>query len=100
MMKITGVTRLAIPEVAVIRFARFRDPRGFFPEHYRGSDLEGHWDLEDRRGVGFCKMNEGFSRTGTIRGLLFQWNPVMGKLVRPVFGRLIDLVLDIRKGPP
>ena len=30
----------------------------------------------------------------------FQWNPFMGKLVRTVRGRMIDLVLDIRKGSP
>jgi dTDP-4-dehydrorhamnose 3,5-epimerase len=33
-----------------------------------------------------------------VRGLHFQWNPYMGKLVRTVRGHMIDLVLDIRKG--
>ena len=99
-MKIDKVTRLAIPEIAVIRFARFRDHRGFFTEHYRESELSGHPDLAGLRGIRFCQMNESFSRTGTIRGMHFQWNPYMGKLVRPVFGRLIDLILDIRKGSP
>ncbi len=28
----------------------------------------------------------------------FQWNPYVGKLVRTIHGRLIDLILDIRKG--
>ena len=99
-MKIAAVTRLAFPEIAVIRFARFRDHRGFFTEHYRASDLGGHPELAEFRGIHFCQMNESFSRTGTIRGMHFQWNPFMGKLVRPVFGRLIDLILDIRKGSP
>ena len=40
-MKIVDVERLAFPEVAVIRFARFRDHRGYFTEHYRASDFDG-----------------------------------------------------------
>jgi dTDP-4-dehydrorhamnose 3,5-epimerase len=96
-MKIVDVNRLRFPEVAVIRFARFKDHRGYFTEHYRASDFEG---LDGLRGLNFCQMNESFSRAGTIRGLHLQWNPYQGKLVRSVTGRLIDLVLDIRKGSP
>jgi dTDP-4-dehydrorhamnose 3,5-epimerase len=96
-MKIVDVSRLAFPEVAVIRFARFKDHRGYFTEHYRESDFQG---LEHLRGIDFRQMNESFSKAGTIRGLHFQWNPFQGKLVRAVAGRLIDLVMDIRKGSP
>ena len=96
-MKIVGVDRLTFPEVAVIRFARFQDRRGYFTEHYRESDFA---DLDFLRGVHFRQMNESFSRAGTIRGLHFQWDPYQGKLVRAVTGRLIDLAMDIRKGSP
>lgn len=96
-MKIVDVSPLAFPEVAVIRFARFKDHRGYFTEHYRASDFAG---LEHLGGIDFRQMNESFSRAGTIRGLHFQWNPHQGKLVRAVSGRLIDLVMDIRKGSP
>jgi dTDP-4-dehydrorhamnose 3,5-epimerase len=96
-MKIVEVNRLEFPEVAVIGFARFKDHRGYFTEHYRESDFDG---LDGLRGLNFCQMNESFSRAGTIRGLHFQWNPYQGKLVRAVTGRLIDMVLDIRKGSP
>ena len=99
-MKIAEVTRLAVPEITVIRFARFQDHRGFFTEHYRDSDVSRHESLECLRGIRFLQMNESFSRAGTIRGLHFQWNPYMGKLVRCASGRMIDLVLDIRKGSP
>ena len=99
-MKIAEVTQLAIPEISVIKFARFHDHRGFFTEHYRESDVSRHEGLECLRGIRFVQMNESFSRAGTIRGLHFQWNPYMGKLVRCVSGRMIDLVLDIRKGAP
>lgn len=99
-MKIVDVFSLAIPEITVVRFARFRDHRGFFTEHFRESDVANHKRLSCLRGVNFVQTNESFSRSGTVRGMHFQWNPLMGKLVRTVFGRMIDLVLDIRKGSP
>ncbi len=52
------------------------------------------------RGVRFLQANESFSRAGTVRGLHFQWNPYMGKLVRTIRGHMIDVALDIRKGSP
>jgi dTDP-4-dehydrorhamnose 3,5-epimerase len=99
-MKILSITDLAIPAVKVIRFARFRDNRGYFSEHYRFSDFETGDAASFMNGVRFLQMNESFSRPNTVRGLHFQWNPFMGKLVRTVRGRMIDMVLDIRKGSP
>ncbi len=96
-MKIVDVKSLAMPEIRVIRFARFHDHRGYFTEHFRRSDFDG---LPFMEGVRFLQANESFSRAGTIRGLHFQWNPYMGKLVRTLSGRMVDLVLDIRQGSP
>lgn len=59
-----------------------------------------HPDLEGFKGLEFVQLNESFSNKGVCRGLHFQWNPFMGKLVRTVYGRMIDMVLDIRKGSP
>jgi len=99
-MKLTHVKALPIEAVKVIRFGRFADHRGYFTEHYRRSDFESHPDLGFMAGVEFVQANESFSRAGTVRGLHFQWNPYMGKLVRTLSGRMIDMVLDIRKGSP
>lgn len=99
-MKILSITDLAIPAVKVIRFARFRDNRGYFSEHYRFSDFETGDAASFMHGVRFLQMNESFSKPHTVRGLHFQWNPFMGKLVRTVRGRMIDMVVDIRKGSP
>lgn len=99
-MKITEVIDLAIPDVKVIRFARFPDHRGYFSEQYRFSDFETGEQTPFMRGVRFVQANESFSRAGTIRGLHFQWNPYMGKLVRTIRGHMIDVVLDVRKGSP
>lgn len=99
-MKIEAVETLAIPELKVIRFGRFRDDRGYFAESYRLGDLSRHPDTAFLREVHFLQINESHSRAGVIRGLHFQWNPHMGKLVRAVRGRIVDLALDIRLGSP
>ncbi|MGA2141780.1 MAG: dTDP-4-dehydrorhamnose 3,5-epimerase family protein [Brevinematales bacterium] len=100
-MKILEVKSLSIPEVKVIRFARFCDSRGYFSEHFRKSDLKNHPDTKDVfQRIEFLQMNESFSVPGVIRGLHFQWNPFMGKLVRTLSGHMIDIFLDIRKGSP
>lgn len=99
-MKILDVKQLEIPEIRVIRFARFGDQRGYFTEHFRDSDFQTHPLTPFMRGVEFVQTNESFSRAGTVRGLHFQWNPYMGKLVRTLQGHMVDLVLDIRIGSP
>lgn len=99
-MKILSVNSLAIQDVKVIRFARFHDNRGFFTETFRKSDWSSREELGKYRSANFVQVNESFSRTNVCRGLHFQWNPFMGKLVRTVRGNMIDLVLDIRKGSP
>lgn len=99
-MKILSVTDLSIPGIRVVRFGRFCDQRGYFTESYRKSDFFGHADMGFMKGLEFIQVNESYSRPTTIRGLHFQWNPFMGKLVRTVRGRMVDLFLDIRKGSP
>ena len=99
-MKIEAVESLAIPELKVIRFGRFRDDRGYFTESYRLGNLARHPGTGFLRDVRFLQINESYSRAGVVRGLHFQWNPHMGKLVRAVRGRIVDLALDIRLGSP
>jgi dTDP-4-dehydrorhamnose 3,5-epimerase len=99
-MKILEVKALAIADLRVIRFGRFRDHRGYFTEPYRRSDFDKHPETAFLRGISVLQMNESWSQAATIRGLHFQWNPYMGKLVRTISGHMVDLALDIRKGSP
>ena len=99
-MKILTVKQLAIQEIRVIRFARFCDQRGYFTEHFRQSDFQTNPLTPFMEGVEFVQTNESFSRAQTVRGLHFQWDPYMGKLVRTLHGHMVDLILDIRKGSP
>jgi dTDP-4-dehydrorhamnose 3,5-epimerase len=100
-MKILSVTPLALPDVQVVRAARFRDGRGYFSEHFRASDFEAlAAGPLGAPGAAILQANESRSKEGVVRGLHFQWSPDMGKLVRPVSGRLFDMALDIRRGSP
>jgi len=94
-MKILEVRNLAIEDVKVIKYARFSDHRGYFTETFRKSDFQ---KLDIFKSVEFIQSNESYSKKGVIRGLHFQWNPYMGKLIRTLRGRMVDLVMDIRKG--
>ena len=96
-MKIIGVRTLKFPEIKVIKYTRFRDERGYFTETYRRSDFNKLDFLKDQD---FPQTNLSFSKKNTIRGLHIQWNPYVGKLVRTVYGRMVDLILDIRKKSP
>jgi dTDP-4-dehydrorhamnose 3,5-epimerase len=97
-VKIITVNPLRIESVKIVRFARFCDDRGYFTEHYRKSDFINDPKMEFMKDVSFVQCNESYSKKGTIRGLHFQWNPYMGKLVRTLKGRMVDMALDIRKG--
>ena len=95
-MKILEVKKLDIPEVKVIKFERFCDNRGYFTETYRESDMRNNEGIP----LNFVQANESFSHKNVFRGLHFQWNPYMGKLVRCVTGHIFDFALDIRKDSP
>jgi len=97
-LKIIEVKNLELPSVKLIRFGRFCDPRGFFTEPFRKSDFLNDPRLDFMKDVAFSQMNESYSKPKVIRGLHFQWNPFMGKLVRTLSGRMVDIFLDIRKG--
>lgn len=99
-MKILSVETLSLPDIRTIRFARFGDHRGYFTEPFRRSDLDAHPDTTFLRQVPLPQVNESWSKAGTVRGLHFQWNPGMGKLVRTTHGHMVDIFLDIRLGSP
>jgi dTDP-4-dehydrorhamnose 3,5-epimerase len=48
----------------------------------------------------FVQDNHSGSVKGTVRGLHFQWEPPMGKLMRVTLGTAFLVAVDIRKGSP
>jgi dTDP-4-dehydrorhamnose 3,5-epimerase len=71
------------------------DDRGFFMETYRA-------DTWAAQGVPteFVQDNHSRSRRGTVRGMHFQLSPGQGKLVRVARGRVLDVVVDVRRESP
>jgi dTDP-4-dehydrorhamnose 3,5-epimerase len=75
--------------------AKHGDDRGFFMETFRA-------DAWAAQGVptDFVQDNHSRSRRGTVRGMHFQTSPGQGKLVRVARGRVLDVVVDIRRASP
>ena len=99
-MKILEVKNLALEGAKVIRFARFKDERGYFSEIYNSNDFSQNPQLDFLKGLNIVQQNESFSKAGTIRGLHFQWDPSLSKMVRVINGRMLDAALDIKKNSP
>jgi dTDP-4-dehydrorhamnose 3,5-epimerase len=89
------VERTPIPDVLVITHEVFEDPRGFFMEVFRG-DVFAEAGLPDH----FVQANHSRSERGVVRGLHFQWEPPMGKLMRVTRGSAFLVAVDIRAGSP
>jgi dTDP-4-dehydrorhamnose 3,5-epimerase len=84
-----------LPDVAVIVPQIFSDTRGFFMETYRADQFR-----ELGLPAHFAQDNHSRSVKDVVRGLHFQWQPPMGKLMRVPLGRAWLLAVDIRKGSP
>jgi dTDP-4-dehydrorhamnose 3,5-epimerase len=73
----------------------FEDQRGFFLEAFR-ADQFAALGLPDH----FPQDNHSRSVKGVLRGLHFQWDPPMAKLMRVTVGAAYLVAVDIRKGSP
>ena len=89
------IQETALPEVKIVSPALMPDDRGFFMEVFR-SDLFAGAGLPER----FMQLNHSRSTRGVVRGLHFQWDPPMGKLMRVVVGTAYLVAVDIRIGSP
>ena len=72
----------------------FQDKRGYFLESYNQSLFKEHTGLN----VNFVQDNESYSTKGVLRGLHYQLGEkAQAKLVRVIKGKVLDVVVDIRK---
>ncbi len=73
----------------------FSDSRGFFYESYR---------IDEMAKVGineqFVQDNHSRSTKGVLRGLHFQWQPPMAKLMRVTLGEAYLVAVDLRVDSP
>jgi dTDP-4-dehydrorhamnose 3,5-epimerase len=80
-------------EVKVIRTITMEDERGYFMEVYR----QDHFDQLGITKKPFVQDNHSRSVRGVIRGLHFQWEPPIGKLMRVTLGTALLVAVDIRE---
>jgi dTDP-4-dehydrorhamnose 3,5-epimerase len=89
------VEKTPIRDVLIVKPEVFQDQRGFFSEVYRQDKFKS-LGLPDV----FVQLNHSGSTKDTVRGLHFQWEPPMGKLMRVTHGKAFLVAVDIRKGSP
>jgi dTDP-4-dehydrorhamnose 3,5-epimerase len=94
-MKLTVESRHLGGDAWVLAPEVFRDARGFFLEAFRADQFEA-LGLP----TAFVQDNHSGSTKGVVRGLHFQWEPPMGKLMRVTRGTAFLVAVDIRKGSP
>jgi dTDP-4-dehydrorhamnose 3,5-epimerase len=82
-----------IEGLVIIESKKFFDDRGYFFESFHQEKFD---DYIGRKTI-FVQENESCSIKNVVRGLHFQKPPfAQGKLVRVSFGKVIDVVVDIR----
>ncbi len=94
-MKIEIESRHLSDGVVVLKPEVFKDERGFFQETFRQ-------DIFQELGLpyNFVQHNHSGSVKDVVRGLHFQWEPGMGKLMRVTVGTAFLVAVDIRKRSP
>ncbi len=82
-------------EIKVVVPTVFADERGFFMESFRADEFQ-------QLGLphNFVQDNHSKSAHGVLRGLHFQYDPPMGKLMRVGVGRAWLVAVDMRKNSP
>jgi len=83
----TPLTGLCIIKPEIVK-----DNRGTFMQLYR-KDLFAEKSIP----VTIVQQNQSSSVKDVIRGLHFQWDPILGKLIRVVRGKAFMVAADIRK---
>ena len=89
--------RTKIPDVVLCKPTIINDERGYFFESFNKKNFEQFIGCA----INFCQDNEAKSTKGVLRGLHYQLPPfAQSKLVRVVKGKVLDIVVDVRKGSP
>lgn len=84
------------PGLLIFEPVVYQDSRGYFYESYNEQTFR-----KEGINVNFVQDNQAQSAYGVIRGLHYQLAPyAQTKLVRTLSGRILDVVLDIRRGSP
>jgi dTDP-4-dehydrorhamnose 3,5-epimerase len=91
------LTKTDINDCYIVEWDRMDDNRGFFNVSFNTEEFY------NKTGIDFkiIQENESMSKKGVIRGLHFQKPPYeQAKLVRCVYGQVLDVIVDIRPDSP
>jgi len=86
------IEKTYIQDLVIITPNVFEDERGFFMESYKKDDFQKLGVLDE-----FVQDNHSKSEKNIIRGLHFQWDKPMAKLMRVTAGEAFIVAVDIRK---
>ena len=90
------ITSTEIKDLFILQPDIFSDERGYFFESFNEKNFNDNFPH-----IKFCQDNESESSEGVLRGLHYQLPPkAQTKLVRVIKGKVLDVVVDIRKGSP
>ncbi len=85
-----------IPDLLIFEPRVWPDDRGYFYESYN----QRTWEAEGLH-TQFVQDNQARSTRGVLRGLHYQTGDfAQAKLVRVVFGEVLDVAVDLRPGSP
>jgi dTDP-4-dehydrorhamnose 3,5-epimerase len=84
-----------LPGIVLLEPDVHGDARGFFLESYRASVWAEH-GVDDV----FVQDNHSRSRRGVLRGMHFSIGDGQAKLIRCARGRILDVVVDLRRESP
>jgi len=84
-----------LPGIVLLEPDVHGDARGFFLESYRANVWAEH-GVEDV----FVQDNHSRSRRGVLRGMHFSIGDGQAKLIRCARGRILDVVVDLRRESP
>lgn len=90
------IKETSIKDLFIIEPKVFGDDRGYFYESYNAKAFE-----DKNLKFNFIQDNQAKSKYGVLRGLHYQHPPyAQTKLIRAVFGTILDVVVDLRKSSP
>ncbi len=91
------VKKTPLKDALIIIPKIYKDKRGFFMETYNEAVFRKILGIKAK----FIQDNHSKSKYGVLRGLHFQKPPYeQAKLVRCIKGKILDVIVDIRKNSP
>lgn len=88
--------KTSLPGLLIFEPTVFEDNRGYFFESFNQKIFQ-----QAGIDINFVQDNQSYSKYGVIRGLHYQLQPhAQAKLICVLYGKILDVVVDIRKGSP